>query len=343
MASLDRIISLFPTLQSLASFVSTQDLFNLALTCKSNYLYILSSQRTFNALRRHCLCDGHGLVERQTFTGLYSLDHLEHLSCTRYNSWTDEPIEVRLYNTKCDATEALPCRKCGINICEECRYYQREPPDLPEPRPHVNAAWESRNVMCLCNACDARLEGELQGQFLNELCDCDVFTRWICHKCVKEEQQFTQEYYDDHTEIEEGGGITKYILDSQFYRDVSGNLAVKKLQISESLIAISFTAFVVEMFRGLCDPDVRGASEDICLRMSGLSSGKRFSPTRISDRSPPQGGVNSRRLQSEKKISGARGVIYVQCYYIILCSYMLSTECYRTYDSTSCSATASSD
>ncbi|KAF2789008.1 hypothetical protein K505DRAFT_352843 [Melanomma pulvis-pyrius CBS 109.77] len=219
MASLNRIISLFPTLQSLASFVSTIDLFSLALTNKSNYAYILSSQSTFNSLRRRCICDGRGLLDRQTFAGLYNCNQLDVVYNSWSNSWSNEPIEVRLYNANCDAAGALPCRKCGINICEECRHYQREPPDSIEPRPHINAAQEVRNVMCLCNACDARVEAKVRGQFLNETCDCNVYKRWICHKCAKEEQKFTRKYYNEFTTLEQAEGLTKYIRDSAIFRD----------------------------------------------------------------------------------------------------------------------------
>ena len=39
---------------------------------------------------------------------------------------------------------------------------------------------------------------EVRGKFLNELCDCDIYTRWICYKCVIEERRFTLDYYKNH-------------------------------------------------------------------------------------------------------------------------------------------------
>lgn len=76
--------------------------------------------------------------------------------------------------------------------------------------------------MCLCTECDAKLESEkIQGKFLNELCDCDIYTRWICHKCVLEERQFTRDHYSNHTAHEwddrywDGKGITKVMGDHQ--------------------------------------------------------------------------------------------------------------------------------
>lgn len=60
---------------------------------------------------------------------------------------------------------------------------------------------ESINVFCSCPDCDTRLEAELDGQFLNELCDCTPDERWICHQCVEEEMRFTNDYYDRSTAV----------------------------------------------------------------------------------------------------------------------------------------------
>ena len=57
--------------------------------------------------------------------------------------------------------------------------------------------------MCLCTDCDAKLESEeIHGKFLNDLCDCDIYERWICHKCVLKERQFTSDHYKNHTSNE---------------------------------------------------------------------------------------------------------------------------------------------
>lgn len=119
MAHVSDLISQYPILQVLSEYLSTLDLFHLALTDRSHYDYILSSKNIFNTLRRSCLCDGHGLADRQNFVGLYSLDRRSYnWGLARRVIWQDDPIEVRLYGTKCDDSEALPCIKCGINICE---------------------------------------------------------------------------------------------------------------------------------------------------------------------------------------------------------------------------------
>ncbi|KAK3377322.1 hypothetical protein B0T24DRAFT_620964 [Lasiosphaeria ovina] len=216
MASLEHLISQYPVLSTLASYVSSLDLFNLALTNRANHSAILSSP----SLRRHCLCDGHGLRDRQGFAGAYAIPkhaykkYYQFGSGARSGNWPehnvgaineDEPIEVRLYNIKCDEAGALPCRRCGINVCEECRYYPRIRPahsNAPVRRPHLSLAWFSYNVTGFCPPCDARTESEVRGKFLSELCDCDMFRRWICNKCHSEEEQESKAYYAKHTDDE---------------------------------------------------------------------------------------------------------------------------------------------
>ncbi|KAI8653820.1 hypothetical protein NCS56_01337200 [Fusarium sp. Ph1] len=61
---------------------------------------------------------------------------------------------------------------------------------------------EVDNIYCLCSTCDTSTEKEVAGKFLNELCDCDRYTRWICLKCKKEENAFTKDYFDKHTVME---------------------------------------------------------------------------------------------------------------------------------------------
>src|SRR6185436_10870062 len=102
-------------------------------------------------LQRVCRCDGRGLAERQAFTGLYRLEH-------RYYDWgtrvfKDDPVEVRLWALACNDADTLPCSKCGINVCEECRYYPRERPERSDRRPHLHTAHELWNIMCLCDDC----------------------------------------------------------------------------------------------------------------------------------------------------------------------------------------------
>lgn len=199
------LISSYSILSALAPWLSTLDLFHLGLTNRSAHSYILSSPAVFKCLMRQCLCDGRGLAIRQT-TDELPPDRGQLIRITQRNLQIhgDEEIEVRLYNVKCDVTGALPCVKCGINICEECRIRPRAAPSVfsQNRRPHLNSIWQIDNIYCLCPTCDASTEKELADKFLNELCDCDRYTRWICLKCKKEEDAFTKDYFDKHTLME---------------------------------------------------------------------------------------------------------------------------------------------
>ncbi|KLO96971.1 uncharacterized protein FFNC_15076 [Fusarium fujikuroi] len=126
----------------------------------------------------------------------------------------DEEIEVRLYNIKCDEAGALPCLKCGINICEECRCYPRAAPPNTHPnrRPHLRGSVQLDNIMCLCEECDAKTEKEVEGKFLNERCDCDIYTRWICVRCEDEERETAWKYFEEQTELD-GNWIVREDMD----------------------------------------------------------------------------------------------------------------------------------
>ncbi|KAI0898151.1 hypothetical protein F4806DRAFT_457350 [Annulohypoxylon nitens] len=184
------LISQYPILETLANYVSTLDLYHLGIACRDMHTHILTPPQLFANLRRHCLCDGRGF-QRRLNVSYYPSPWLNMI---------DREIEVRLFNLKCDEAGALPCRKCGINICEECREYPRIPPIWNfDRRPHLNELLENSNVICLCDSCDTKLEDEIHGEFLNELCDCDILKRWICKKCVKEEERWTKDYYEKYT------------------------------------------------------------------------------------------------------------------------------------------------
>lgn len=124
--TLETITAQYPILSCLSSWVSTLDLLHLALASKHFYDHILASNLAFNHLKRTALCDGRGLRRRQHFQPPYAIIRNFPIRGAP-KCLNDEPIEVRLWALKCDEAGALPCRKCGINICEECRWYVREP------------------------------------------------------------------------------------------------------------------------------------------------------------------------------------------------------------------------
>lgn len=113
------LLSQYELLERTAQHLSTLDLFNIALTCHDLYSAILDSPLVFNKLKRLTICDGRGLIKRQTFTGLHKPHPTIKGQHTRGPIF-DEEIEIRVYNVKCDAYNALPCLKCGINICKVC-------------------------------------------------------------------------------------------------------------------------------------------------------------------------------------------------------------------------------
>jgi hypothetical protein len=134
------LLSQYELLETVAKYLSTLDLYNLSLSCRGIYERILGSRAVFSQLKRLCLCDGHGLKIRQEFSGIYDLpdyiyrkpisDPVRQPSRTVYSlpSWAppppiqsapfDQEIEVRVWNLKCDAVNALPCAQCGVNVCE---------------------------------------------------------------------------------------------------------------------------------------------------------------------------------------------------------------------------------
>ncbi|KAF4333505.1 hypothetical protein FBEOM_12687 [Fusarium beomiforme] len=202
--SINELISSYSILTSLAPWLSTLDLLNLSLTSKSAYGYIRSSPEIFKSLSRHCLCNGRGLVIRQAYAHAYYRKRMAGRWTINSSFDGDEEIEVRLYNVKCDEAGALPCVKCGINICEECRCYPRAAPPsaYPNRRPHLTGSFELNNIMCLCEECDKKTEEEVAGKFLSERCDCDVYTRWICVRCEEDERKTTRRYFDERTQME---------------------------------------------------------------------------------------------------------------------------------------------
>ncbi|KAJ9150228.1 hypothetical protein NKR23_g3714 [Pleurostoma richardsiae] len=180
--SLTALMTAYPILSCLASHTSTLDLYNLARTCRANYNSILSSAPVFNNLRESSLCDGCGLLFR------YRRPYPQYLMDSDYRT------------PKCDSANTQPCFKCGINTCRECRSYPREMRAMlmfATRLPHLDGRGRVKNVMCLCPTCDGKLHDDLAGPEGGEdedMCKCDIFSRWICHACVREEYIATKQY-----------------------------------------------------------------------------------------------------------------------------------------------------
>jgi len=121
MANLLFLVSQYEILEKIAQYLSTLDLFHLASTCSELYTNIRQNESIFEHLKCLALCDGNGLKARQEFRSLYGL--CEGLDFAR-GKWGravyDEELEVRVWNLKCDAVNALPCLRCRVNVCEVC-------------------------------------------------------------------------------------------------------------------------------------------------------------------------------------------------------------------------------
>ena len=72
-----------------------------------------------------------------------------------------------------------------------------------------------QNIICLCDTCDGQMERELRGKFLHELCQCDAYTRWICHGCFDRQQKELYTYIKDCTASETD--------DNSFYSQFTDN------------------------------------------------------------------------------------------------------------------------
>ncbi|KAH7418522.1 hypothetical protein BKA64DRAFT_590562 [Cadophora sp. MPI-SDFR-AT-0126] len=200
MSNILSMLSQYELLERVAHYLTPRDLFHLASTNVQLYTLILKSEPIFARLKRVTLCDGHGLTMRQDFRGplyeLYTGPYLE-----RIGPPYDEELEVRVWNLKCDAANALPCLKCEVNVCEECRYVPRVR-DLrfyrSSRRPHHDPTLMCHDIICYCDECDKQVEHDLPLS-LSAYCDCDQYTRWICLPCRTQEYNADLEYLNTRT------------------------------------------------------------------------------------------------------------------------------------------------
>lgn len=115
MLNLLNLLSQYEILAKTAEYISSLDIFHLGLANSEFHAVILRSEPVLDRLKRTALCDGKGLKARQDFRDLYSPYYgVERWRIPEHN----EELEVRVWNLKCDEANALPCSKCGINVCE---------------------------------------------------------------------------------------------------------------------------------------------------------------------------------------------------------------------------------
>ena len=138
-----RIFSKYELLELTAQYLSTMDLYHVALTCSDTFELIMKLMSTFHRLRRVSSCDGSGLKARQDYAGVRYSNH------PSFRRPREEEVELQVWNLRCDESSGLSCVKCGINVCEECRYVPRvgDPSYGPCRRPHHTACYSTANII----------------------------------------------------------------------------------------------------------------------------------------------------------------------------------------------------
>ncbi len=118
MANIIALLSQYELLERTANYISTLDLFHLALVNQELYTLIRNSEPIFDRLKSVALCDGHGLKMRQDFKGIYELGPEDFIWGKGRKAHYDEELKVRVWNLRCDSTNGLPCNRCAVNVCE---------------------------------------------------------------------------------------------------------------------------------------------------------------------------------------------------------------------------------
>ena len=147
------------------------------------------------------------------------------------------------------------------------------------------------DVLAFCERCDGVVEEEIREKnYLNELCDCDLYTRWWCGPCCRAASKVAQEYQKKHTKIEfdweyadnqddEKGDWpgTKTATDHQFDRAVCYFLLLTfQVTLRTPLTAHSSGALVAALSLKTRGSGARGARGDTCPRRHGARNGRRL-------------------------------------------------------------------
>ena len=207
----------YELLKLLAQNLTAHDLFSMALACTKLHELILKSTSTFSQLKSLCLCDGSGLKSRQAEAHRADARQVAARTLERHSVpyIQREDIET-LKQTRCDVMHTSTCIRCGFNVCEECSGFPRVGNNSYGPcrRPHLTTTYQNQNIICYCYMCDEDVEKTVG----SELCDCDRYTRWICHSCHKQEVRESGQYFTDCAspcdgpEDEDGGDDIGMIL-----------------------------------------------------------------------------------------------------------------------------------
>jgi len=92
-------------------------------------------------------------------------------------------------------------------------------------RPHFDPAWESHTIICYCKECDEKVERELPSS-LEEFCNCDQYTRWVCLPCKEKENKEDEDYFLTRTKLQHENNFFSDENEGKWLGDNSGIRAV---------------------------------------------------------------------------------------------------------------------
>lgn len=214
-------LSLYPIVSTLVGHLRYRDLIQLTLASRRTYAVLFTSPSYFEALKRACGCNGYGVLARQSWEwiGEYPSASAEeqaeieasqgllHSRCGTNMMNRTDPVILKGRQASDRAVCQVVgrrCEKCGINVCEECRFFPRI---ISQPfcKPHGNRpiffhGYSKEVVTAMCASCDEQIEDWVRSTYPDSrhVCDCDLFNRWVCFPCRQEE---TKEEKEGHRRI----------------------------------------------------------------------------------------------------------------------------------------------
>ena len=188
---ISNLVQIYPVISNISPYLSTLDLYHLALANSELYQVLLSDKRTFANLTKNSICLNRG----------------QPLLHKQYR----KPI---IY---CDLL-AWPCDRCPINICSVCEFRHSYDIDRNSADPHYSpGSYELEHVICYCSSCDSVLDPIIR----DEWCFCDRRTMHICKPCSRRQGRREAGYNNSRTSIYEPHPNQKALHDHQHTRVVS--------------------------------------------------------------------------------------------------------------------------
>jgi hypothetical protein len=105
----------------------------------------------------------------------------------------------------CRIEGGRPCEKCGENVCVECRFTPRVVSWVPwqhlmiEGRPLRNTFFAVEVLSAHCPECEKDARERIRRKYPDipeqeNICDYDLFSRWVCPMCRFEEKWWAHSY-----------------------------------------------------------------------------------------------------------------------------------------------------